>query len=93
MSQQTPVAGPPVNGPVSPTPWGTYVKGGLWAIVAIIVLLFVFLNSEQVQVNFIFFQVEIALIFVLIGLLVIGFLLGFSFSAMRRRKATKALQQ
>ena len=95
MSEQTPQShvAPVVPGQGGKMPVGTYIKVALWTIVAIFVILFVLLNREQVNINFVFFQMNIALIFVLIGLLVIGAALGFSFAKLRDRKAAKVHQQ
>lgn len=91
MSEQTPQGHvPPVTpGQSAKAPVGTYIKTAIWTIVAVYVILFVFLNREQVSINFVFFQMDIALIFVLIGLVVVGGALGFSLVKMRERKAAK----
>lgn len=91
MSGQTPPNQVPSATPSQSikTPTSTYIKTAIWTIVAVYVILFVLLNREQVQINFVFFQMDIALIFVLIGLLVVGGALGFSFAKLRQRSAAK----
>lgn len=74
------------------TPWTAYIKPILWTIVAIYVITFVFLNREIVVINFIFFQASVPLIFVLVGLALIGAALCAGVMIMTRRRATKKLE-
>lgn len=74
---------------VAKTPWTAYIKPVLWTIVAIYVIAFVFLNRDVVVINFIFFQSSVPLIFVLVGLALIGAGLCAGVMVMTRRRATK----
>lgn len=75
------------------TPWTAYIKPAIWTLVAIYVIAFVFLNREIVTINFIFFQASVPLIFVLVGLALIGAALCAGVMVMTRRRANKAAQQ
>lgn len=75
------------------TPWTAYIKPAIWTLVAIYVIAFVFLNREIVTINFIFFQANVPLIFVLVGLALIGAALCAGVMMMTRRRANKAAQQ
>lgn len=86
---QPPVSGPPPEGYVAKTPWTAYIKPAIWTLVAIYVIAFVFLNREIVSINFIFFVAEVPLIFVLVGLALIGAGLCAGVMAMARRRANK----
>lgn len=90
-------AGPPAApGPYSPqqpakAPIGTYIKVSVWTLILVLVVLFVLLNKESVTINFIFLNAVVPLIFVLLGCLIIGALLGIAFSIWwKRRGARKA---
>jgi len=61
-------------------------------LVAIYVIAFVFLNAEIVAINFIFFKAEVALIFVLVGVTLIGAALCAGVMMMTRRRSTKKAQ-
>ena len=71
------------------TPWTAYIRPILWTIVALYVITFVFLNREVVVINFLFFQASVPLIFVLVGLALLGAALAAGVMAMTRRRATK----
>ena len=94
-SSQPPVAqstGVPtgVPGPYEhKTPWTAYIKPVIWTLVALWVIGFVFLNTTTVAINFIFFKAEVALIFVLVGMALIGAGLCAGVMVMTRRRSTK----
>ena len=54
------------------TPWTAYIKPVIWTLVAIYAVGFVFLNTTTISINFVFFRAEVALIFVLVGMALIG---------------------
>ena len=88
-----PGAPPGVPGPYEhKTPWTAYIKPTIWTLVAIYVIAFVFLNAEIVAINFIFFKAEVALIFVLVGVALIGAGLCAGVMMMTRRRSTKKAQ-
>jgi uncharacterized integral membrane protein len=55
-------------------------------IVAIAALIFILQNSEQQEVNFLFFSATVPLSVVIIISMVLGAILGWFFAYMRRRK-------
>ena len=71
------------------TPWTAYIKPVIWTIVAVYVIAFVFLNKNSIAINFIFFQAEVPLIFVLVGMALIGAGLCAGVMVMTRRRAAK----
>jgi uncharacterized integral membrane protein len=71
------------------TPWTAYIKPVLWTVVALYVIAFVFLNRDSVAINFIFFTTEVPLIFVLVGVMLIGAALCAGVMVMTRRRAAK----
>lgn len=76
--------------PMTPkTPWTSYIKPVAWALVAIYAVIFVFLNRSIVQIDFIFFKTDVALIFVLVGMTLIGAALGIGVVVATRRRAAK----
>lgn len=84
---------PGVPGPYEhKTPWTAYIKPTIWTLVAIYVIAFVFLNTESIAINFIFFKAEVPLIFVLVGMALIGAGLCAGVMMMTRRRATKKAQ-
>lgn len=96
MPPSGPPAGPPGAAGVPPpythkTPWTAYIKPVIWTLVALYVILFVFLNRDAVTINFLFFKAQVALIFVLVGMTLIGAALCAGVMVMvRRRSARKA---
>ncbi len=83
-SPETPVV---LDGTPPPANWRRYARITLWVVVAVLVLVFLFSNSEIVRVSFVFFQVDVMLWIVLLAVLLIGAALGWSASWwMRRRK-------
>lgn len=100
----TPTGGsaPPVGGALAPgsvpppyehkTPWTAYIKPIIWTLVAIYVIGFVFLNAQSIVINFIFLQAEVPLIFILVGMTLIGALLCAGVMTMTRRRALKKAQ-
>lgn len=93
VQPQAPVSAAPKLGHGSPyeakTPWTAYIKPVLWTLVALYVIFFVFLNREIVVINFVFFQASVPLIFVLVGLALIGGALGAGVMVATRRRAQK----
>lgn len=93
MQPQAPAGVAPELGRGSPyeakTPWTAYIKPVLWTLVALYVVFFVFLNREIVVINFVFFQASVPLIFVLVGLALIGGVLGAGVMVATRRRAQK----
>ncbi|NQU38075.1 MAG: LapA family protein [Actinobacteria bacterium] len=81
------------SGPVPPlthkTPWTAYIKPVLWTLVAIYVIVFVFLNRDTVEINFVFFGASVPLIFVLGGMALIGAGLTVGVMVLTSRRATK----
>ena len=68
-----------------------YIKPGLWAILGIYVLLFVLKNKEDVNIDFVFFSAAVPLIWILLGLLVVGGLLTLGGQwLLRNRRGTDA---
>lgn len=71
-----------------------YIKPGLWAILGIYVLLFVLKNKEDVNIDFVFFSASVPLIWILVGLLVVGGLLTIGGQwFLRNRRGTDADQK
>jgi len=69
-----------------------YLKPTLWSILGIYVLIFVLKNKEDVNIDFVFFSAAVPLIWILLGLLVVGALLmlgGQWFVRNRRGRDTK----
>ena len=71
------------------TPWTEYIKPVIWTLVAIYAVGFVFLNTTTISINFVFFRAEVALIFVLVGMALIGAGLCAGVMMMTRRRSTK----
>ncbi len=93
---QRPPSGPqqPVPGPSGPpqaakAPIATYIRVALVTLILVLVVLFVLLNKESVTINFIFFEAIVPLIFVLLGCVAIGALLGVAFSFWWKRRGVK----
>ncbi len=82
--------------PSSPSTVPGRGKGVSWRLiafgaVALYGLLLVVLNTEQVHVEFVFWDAEASLVVVLLLALAVGFLAGFLFDTLRdRRKRGKA---
>lgn len=73
------------------TSWTAYIKPALWALLLLYVVLFVFLNRGIVEINFLFFTAQVPLIFVLLGVGVIGAVLSTATGIwIRHRDAKKA---
>ena len=64
------------------TSFGLIVSG----IVGVLALIFIFQNSEQQDVNFLFFSATVPLSVVIIISMMLGAVLGWFFGYMRRRK-------
>ncbi len=63
-----------------------YVKPGLWSLLGIYVVLFVLKNKEDVNIDFVFFSALVPLIWILLGLLVVGGLLTIGGQWLLRRR-------
>lgn len=93
-----PPTGAPARPPTVPpgyerkTPWTAYIKPVIWTLVALYVIAFVFLNKNSIGINFIFFTAEVPLIFVLVGMGLIGAGLCAGVMVMTRRRAAKKAQ-
>jgi len=64
------------------TPWSLIVFG----VLAVYAILIAVLNSEQVEVSFVFFTTEISLLVLIFLCLGIGFGAGWVFEKMRARR-------
>lgn len=86
-----PAGDPGVPGPgyVVKTPWTAYIKPVCWTIVAVYVVLFVFLNRETVTINFVLFTASVPMVYVLLGLTLIGAGLGAGVMVRTRRRAQR----
>ncbi len=84
--------GPPPGPPqAAKAPIATYIRVTLVTLMLVLVVLFVLLNKESVTIHFIFFEAIVPLIFVLVGCVVIGALLGVAFNIWwKHHKAKKA---
>jgi len=71
------------------TPWTAYIKPILWTLVAIYVIAFVFLNRDSVDINFIVLNASVPMIFVLVGMTLIGGVLCAGVMVVTRRRSTK----
>jgi len=79
---------PPIQGPVvAKTPWTAYIRPTALALVVLYVVIFVFLNRNEVEINFLFFTTFIPMIFLLIGMFVIGALVASGVMIGARRRA------
>lgn len=84
---------PGVPGPyVHKTPWTAYIKPTVWVLVALWVVLFVFLNTDNVTINFIFAKASVPLIFVLVAMTAIGAALCAGVMISARRRSTRRAQ-
>jgi len=73
------------------TPWTAYIKPVLWTLLLLYIVLFVFLNRAAIEINFLFFTAQVPLIFVLLGVGLIGALFACAIVAwMRHRSGKKA---
>ena len=64
------------------TPWSLIVFG----VLAVYAILIALLNSEQVEVSFVFFTTEISLLVLIVLCLGIGFAGGYLFDRVRARR-------
>lgn len=81
---------PGVPGPYEhKTSWTAYIKPVLWTLLLIYIVLFVFLNRATIEINFIFFTAQVPLIFVLVGVALIGAVLSSAVVFWVRRRDTK----
>ncbi|MEI2716225.1 MAG: lipopolysaccharide assembly protein LapA domain-containing protein [Candidatus Nanopelagicales bacterium] len=79
-----------VSGEAPAPPWRRWARFTAWVVLALIVLVFIFTNSQPVPVNFVIFRVDSApLWIVLVVVLLIGIILGWmaSWWTRRRRRA------
>lgn len=89
MSQQTPQNQVPASQPDSATSAVKYIKVGLLALAILYVLFIIFLNTDEQNINFVFFTVNISLIAVLVLMFVIGAIVGYAFASSRKRKSNR----
>ena len=68
------------------TPWSLILFGVLGVYVVLIALL----NSDQVEVDFVFFSAQIRLLFLILLCLGVGFGAGWVFEKMRARRRRAA---
>lgn len=78
-----------LDGTPPPADWRRYAKFTTWGVVALIAIIFLVSNSESTNVSFVFFSVTVSLWIVLLGMLLIGFGLGWSASWWTRRRRRK----
>lgn len=71
------------------TPW-TLIVFGVLGVYAVLIAL---LNSDKVNVDFVFFSAEIRLLFLILLCLGIGFGAGWVFEKMRARRKRQASAQ
>ncbi len=71
------------------TPWSLIVFG----VLAVYAILIALLNSEQVEVSFVFFSTEISLVVLILLCLGIGFAAGYLFDRTRARRKRSASAQ
>jgi uncharacterized integral membrane protein len=64
------------------TPWTLIIFG----VLAVYIALVAFLNSEQVDIDFLFFQAEISKLVLILLCLGIGFVAGFLLDRWRHRR-------
>jgi uncharacterized integral membrane protein len=75
-----------VSNDVDTTPrTGRSTRFYVWLVVTIIAAIFVFQNSQEVEVKFFFSTTTIPLIFALLLAVVLGFVAGLAFPRFRRR--------
>ncbi len=70
--------------------WRQYAKFGLWVVLGLLALTFVFGNSEEVEVNFLFQTSVVPLYVALLISLVLGLLIGSIGVWMLGRRKAKA---
>ena len=66
--------------------WRRYARVTIWVVVVVLTAIFLMRNSEPTEINFVFFSATAALWIVLLAMLLIGFLLGWSASWWSRRR-------
>jgi len=59
---------------------------GLGVVSIFIIVVFTLQNSESVAVNFLFWKLEMSRVILILVVLVIGFILGYIFHSLRRKK-------
>ena len=80
---------PPPKPAKRDTPWSLIVFG----VLAVYAILIAVLNSEQVEVSFVFFTTEISLLVLILLCLGIGFAGGYLFDRLRARRKRGASAQ
>ena len=80
---------PPPKPAKRDTPWSLIVFG----VLAVYAILIAVLNSEQVEVSFVFFTTEISLLVLILLCLGIGFAAGYLFDRTRARRKRGASAQ
>jgi len=82
-------SGRPPPGKRDGVPWSLVVFGAL-AVYAILIAL---LNSEEVEVSFVFFTTEISLLVLILLCLGVGFAGGYLFDRLRERRKRRESAQ
>lgn len=75
-----------VRGEPAPANWRQWARITIWVILAAIVVLFLLRNRESTQIDFVFFQATAALWIVLLVMVLVGAVLGWSASWWWRRR-------
>ncbi|MFI0432594.1 MAG: lipopolysaccharide assembly protein LapA domain-containing protein [Candidatus Nanopelagicales bacterium] len=67
-----------------------YIKPTLWGILIVYVVLFLLMNRDSTQINFVFFEATAPLVVALLVVFVIGLLVGGGLIMFRSRRDQKA---
>ncbi|NSU67866.1 DUF1049 domain-containing protein [Enterococcus faecalis] len=62
-------------------------------IIAVLVLIFAFQNLNTVELTIIFFSVKIPLLFLIIGIFILGMIVGWTFKRNDLKKVVENIQQ
>jgi uncharacterized integral membrane protein len=74
-----------------PADWRKYARFGLWVVIAVVALIFVFGNNEPTEVNFVLRTAKVPLYVALLISMILGILIGLGgVWLLGRRKAKKA---
>lgn len=75
-----------ITGEAPKPDWRRYARFTVWAVLAILVGIFLVTNNEPVPINFLIFQATTPLWVALLGVLIVGMILGWMASWWRRRR-------
>lgn len=79
-----------VSGEAPIPDWRRYARFTIWVIIAALIAIFLVRNSEPTQIDFVFFQATASLWMVLLAMVILGAILGWTASWWwRRRKGRK----